>query len=85
VGRPGVQAITPESAIMMPERAIMMDWNWRSHSTGMRDHNGPDYATINCIQMDNVGSPRCILPADLTRGDATGLKESSMEQRQRQQ
>src|ERR1700676_5222863 len=28
----------------MPERAITMDWNWRSHSTGMRDHNGPDYA-----------------------------------------
>jgi hypothetical protein len=21
-----------------------MDWNWRSHSTGMRDHDGPDYA-----------------------------------------
>jgi hypothetical protein len=34
----------PESLIIMPERAITMDWNWRSHSTGMRDHNGPDYA-----------------------------------------
>jgi hypothetical protein len=28
----------------MPERAITMNWNWRSHSNGMRDHNGPDYA-----------------------------------------
>jgi hypothetical protein len=30
----------------MPERAIAMDWNWRSHSTGMRDHNRPDYAQV---------------------------------------
>jgi hypothetical protein len=35
----------------MPERAITMDWNWRSQSTGMRDHNGPDYAII---QIDRV-------------------------------
>src|SRR6266852_168623 len=42
----------------MPERAITMDWNWRSHSTGMRDHNGTDYAVTRvCIPNRSTKSP----------------------------
>jgi hypothetical protein len=46
----------PESAIMMPESAITMDWNWRSHSNGMRDHNRPDYAirAVSCPRTSSV-------------------------------
>jgi hypothetical protein len=39
VGRPGVQAITPESAIMMPESAITMP-GITDHDAGTGDHDG---------------------------------------------
>jgi hypothetical protein len=46
VGRPGVQAITPESAIMMPESAITMSESAitmpgiTDHDAGTGDHDG---------------------------------------------
>jgi hypothetical protein len=46
VGRPGVQAITPESAIMMPESAITMAESAitmpgiTDHDAGTADHDG---------------------------------------------
>jgi hypothetical protein len=46
VGRPGVQAITPESAIMMPESAITMAESAitmpgiTDHHAGTGDHDG---------------------------------------------
>jgi hypothetical protein len=43
VGRPGVQAITPESAIMMPESAITMP-GIADHHAGTSDHDGLEWA-----------------------------------------
>jgi hypothetical protein len=43
VGRPGVQAITPESAIMMPESAITMP-GIADHHAGTGDHDGLELA-----------------------------------------
>jgi hypothetical protein len=50
VGRPGVQAITPESAIMMPESAITMPESVitmpgiADHHAGTGDHDGLELA-----------------------------------------
>jgi hypothetical protein len=50
VGRPGVQAITPESAIMMPESAITMSESAitmpgiADHHAGTGDHDGMELA-----------------------------------------
>jgi hypothetical protein len=50
VGRPGVQAITPESAIMMPESAITMSESAitmpgiADHHAGTGDHDGLELA-----------------------------------------
>jgi len=43
VGRPGVQAITPESAIMMSESAITMP-GIADHHAGTGDHDGLELA-----------------------------------------
>jgi hypothetical protein len=71
VGRPGVQAITPESAIMMPESAITMAElaitmpGIGDHDAGTGDHDGLEPV----ITFDRIPRSRSTgLRSSCTRG-----------------